>query len=194
MRKRTMPADLINAEVMSEKEQHAAWFANFWHGETKRSFSNELYITHPAAVTSILRQYTKDEIILCASWLHDVIEDTQCDTKTMEAEFGADVTNLVLEVTNVSRKSDGPRALRRAIDRAHVAKASPAGKTLKLADIQHNVSDCFRAPRDFTALYVPEKLLMLEVLREGDARLFKRVEDLLIQTHKDFVFFAAPAA
>jgi guanosine-3',5'-bis(diphosphate) 3'-pyrophosphohydrolase len=184
---------LIDESVMSEMEQRAALFANHWHAGVTRNFTGEAYITHPAGVVALLREFTYDPVTLAAAWMHDVIEDTTCKATDMEAEFGAEVTDLVLEVTNVSRKSDGPRAVRRAIDRAHVAKASRRGKTLKLADIHHNVSDCTKAPRDFGALYVPEKKLMLEVLREGDLRLFKKVEELLIRAHEALGLEAAAA-
>ena len=42
---------------------------------------------------------------------------------------------LVDCLTDVSKPSDGNRAVRKEIDRQHLAKASPKAKTIKLADL-----------------------------------------------------------
>lgn len=44
-------------------------------------------------------------------WLHDVLEDTECDWFDMHVEFGDDITFMVLMLTDCD-KSSGNRAAR----------------------------------------------------------------------------------
>lgn len=57
------------------------------------------YVTHLVAVMMILRDYTSDEDTLVAALLHDTLEDTDYTADELVADFGEDVANLVLTVT-----------------------------------------------------------------------------------------------
>jgi hypothetical protein len=59
--------------------------------------------------------------------MHDVLEDTDVTAEEMRRVFGDAITDLVLEVTDVSRPSDGKRAVRKEKDKDHLAKSSPGG-------------------------------------------------------------------
>jgi hypothetical protein len=80
---------------------------------------------------------------------------------------------LVEQLTDVSRPEDGNRAKRKAIDRAHTAKASPEAKTIKLADLIDNTRSIVELDPGFAKIYLVEKVLLLEVLQEGDAGLWE---------------------
>lgn len=114
---------------------------------------------------------TDDPETIAAAWLHDTVEDTPVTLEDVREAFGEGVAQLVSELTDVSRPSDGNRAARKAIDRRHLAAASPRAKTVKLADLTDNCRDiCRHAPR-FARVYLEEMAALLEVLGEGDARL-----------------------
>jgi (p)ppGpp synthase/HD superfamily hydrolase len=57
------------------------------------------YVTHLVAVMMILRDYTSDENTLVAALLHDTLEDTDYTAKEMKTDFGEEVTDLVLTLT-----------------------------------------------------------------------------------------------
>lgn len=77
-------------------------------------------------------------------------------------------------LTDVSNPLDGNRAARKAIDRDHTAKASPEAKTIKLADMISNTASIMKHDLvGFARVYIPEKVKLLEVLREGDPVLWK---------------------
>ena len=61
---------------VSTQEQLAKKFATHAHGDQKRKYTLEPYIAHPAAVVELVRGVPHTEAMLCAAWLHDVVEDT----------------------------------------------------------------------------------------------------------------------
>ena len=80
-------------------------------------------------------QVTLDETATAAALLHDVMSYTRISAEALTEEFGCIIAKLVLETSTVSCARDGSRAYRNAMDRAHVAKASPTGQTIKVADL-----------------------------------------------------------
>lgn len=177
---------LSRAEGATPLERRACEFAMHWHERIgqRRRYTGLPYIVHPAAVAELVRSVSDDEAMLAAAWLHDVVEDTPCTLAMIEAEFGADVTRLVAELTDVSKPEDGNRATRKAIDRAHTAAASARAKTVKLADLIDNGRDILAHDRHFARAYMREKCLLLEVLREGNPRLWHQAYALVQEAYE----------
>ncbi len=155
-------------------EAHAKAFATHAHEKVgqRRKYTGEPYIVHPAEVVELVRSVPHTEAMILASWLHDTVEDTEVTLSQIEDHFGAEVASLVEMVTDVSTLADGNRFARKEIDREHLEKASPAGKTIKLADIISNSRSIIEHDPKFAAVYLVEKRLLLEVLKEGDATLW----------------------
>lgn len=164
--------------------KHAAQFASHHHSAVgqKRKYTNEDYIVHPAAVAAIVSSVSSDPDVIAAAWLHDTIEDTKATYEDILHLFGLRIASLVMELTNPSKPEDGNRAARKAIDLAHIEKASPAAKTIKLADIYDNLSSIIERDPEFAKVYLKEKAAMIKVLREGDAGLYTLVETLIAGT------------
>jgi len=164
-------------------ESRAKDFATRYHAliDHKRKYTGEPYITHPAAVVELVRSVPHTEAMICAAWLHDTVEDTPASLADIEKEFGAEVATLVEMLTDVSRSSDGKRSMRKAIDREHTSRASPAAKTIKLADLIDNTRSIVAHDPKFARVYLIEKALLLEVLREGDATLWSAAYKILLE-------------
>jgi (p)ppGpp synthase/HD superfamily hydrolase len=112
--------------------------------------------------------------------LHDVIEDTDRTYEDIrDAGFGFPVADLVREVSDISTSADGNRAVRKAIDRDHLAKASPGGQTIKLADLIHNTSSICKYDPKFATVYMAEKRELLKVLTKGNAILYGKAQSLI---------------
>ena len=150
-------------------EEQARRFATEAHASAgqRRKYTDEPYIVHPAAVVELVRSVSHDDALLAAAWLHDTVEDTGVSLGLIEAEFGTEVAGLVEMLTDVSHANDGLRAHRKAKDREHTAKASPAAKTIKLADLIDNTRSIVARDPEFAKVYMAEKALLLEVLTEG---------------------------
>jgi len=144
-----------------------------------RKYSGEPYIVHPEAVANIVASVTDDPVMLAAAWLHDVVEDTNVTIDMIEAGFGPEIASVVSDVTNVTKKSDGNRQYRKGIERQHLANASPKAKTVKLADILHNVPDIIKNDPGFARTYVEEKKAALEVLVGGDEGLYAVAKQMI---------------
>lgn len=140
----------------------------------RRKYNKQPYDVHLRAVAEHVASVTDDAEMVAAAWLHDTVEDTPATFRDIEEGFGTGVANLVAELTDLSKPSDGNRAVRKAIDRAHLARASARAKTVKLADLIDNCSDICRHDRRFAKVYVVEVRALLDVLEEGDSALLRR--------------------
>lgn len=155
----------------SALELRAQLFAANYHAGQERKYTGEPYIRHPEAVAAIVRSVPHTQEQIAAAWLHDTVEDTSATLDDVRREFGEDVASMVEMLTDASKPSDGNRAVRKALDLVHTAKASPAAKTVKLADLINNSESIVKYDRDFARVYIEEKARLLEVLRDGDPTL-----------------------
>lgn len=168
--------------------QEARAFAVWAHEsiDQRRRYTNDPYIIHPEEVARLVEAVPHTKEMIAAAYLHDTAEDVPWVTLDMIKErFGELVFVHVSDLTDVSKKEDGNRAVRKAIDLAHTAKALPGSKTIKLADSALNIPSIVLHDPKFALTYLPEKLALLDVLKEGDPVLFKMVQDVLEQGFKD---------
>lgn len=147
-----------------------------------RKYTSEPYLVHVIAVEKLVSTVTENSEVKQAAFLHDVLEDTTISYELLLQFFDKPVCDLVKEVTNVSKKSDGNRATRKEIDRQFLAKASPEAQTIKLADIIDNCGNIIERDPEFAKVYIPEKKAVLEILTKGDSTLLKMAQDILTRT------------
>ncbi len=166
---------------MHDLVDKARQFAIKAHGrlDHRRKYSSEPYPVHLQAVAELVASVGADPEVIAAAWLHDTIEDTPTTKAELDERFGPAVARLVGELTDVSQPANGNRAIRKFIDRGHLAKASPRAKTIKLADLVHNCQDICSHDPEFAKVYLTEMASLLEVLREGDATLYSRAMAVL---------------
>lgn len=157
---------------MDEKLQKAKTLATRAHEGQKRKYTGEPYIKHPEDVyiyVSWLVETWEPETALnmcCAAWLHDVLEDCpQITEQEIVASVGPEVLALVKELTNPSKGVKAPRAVRKQMDRDHLAVVSKEAKIIKLVDRICNLKDIEQGDQDFIPLYTAESRALLEVLR-----------------------------
>lgn len=169
--------DLVNEARSFAIKAHA-------NAGNRRKYSLEPYEVHLKEVANIVASVTDDPEMAAAAWLHDTVEDTPVTIQDIERTFGHSVAELVAELTDVSKPSDGNRAIRKAIDRAHLAKASWKGKTIKLADLMNNCQDICAHDPEFAKVYLTEMAALLEVLHDGDQTLFEKAS-VILQTNAE---------
>lgn len=154
----------------------------------KRKYTGEDYYHHPEEVAMIVCDALKEDCtheILAAALCHDLCEDTNITLDFIRFNLSEEVAVLVEMLTDVSKPEDGNRAQRKQIDREHIAKASPAAKTIKLADLISNSKSICEHDKDFAKVYIKEKELLLEVLTEGDPTLYAQAKNIVEKAKKE---------
>lgn len=90
------------------------------------------FLTHIIQVVSLVTLVTKDENIIAAAYLHDVVEDCGVMPHELAIEFGFEITELVMEVTH-----DGDQD---AYGRYFPRLNTQSGIVIKFADRLSNIS------------------------------------------------------
>jgi len=146
-------------------------FATKAHAGQLRKYTGEPYINHPISVAILVFSVDKRRSSITAALLHDVVEDTKYEKDDIIKHFGTQIADLVEELTDVSRPSDGNREVRKRMDRERLAMVSPQAKTIKLADLIDNSFSIIEYDPKFAKTYIAEKKLLLDVLADGNKTL-----------------------
>lgn len=154
-------------------------FSKKAHENQKRKYTGEPYFNHCEEVALLVASVGGTLEMICAAYLHDTVEDTSVSLEEISHQFGAEIATLVDFLTDVSKPSDGNRLIRKKIDREHISKASPDAKTVKLADLISNSWSIVKHDPDFSKIYLREKKLLLEVLKDGNKELFEKANQIL---------------
>ncbi len=126
-------------------------FAAERHASGRRKGSSQRpYINHPITVARLLACEAglgDDVELLLAGVLHDTVEDTETDSKELEARFGSEVAAVVREVSD---DKSLPQAERKRLQVEHAPHLSSRAKLVKLADKISNVRDMCQDPPDWS--------------------------------------------
>jgi guanosine-3',5'-bis(diphosphate) 3'-pyrophosphohydrolase len=158
-------------------EKEALEFARKAHAEQKRKFTEEPYIEHPKRVAELVRTVPHTPEMICAAYLHDVVEDTPISLEEIKKRFGNEVAELVEELTDEYMTEKYPhlnRKLRKEKEVERQAEMSIQAKTIKLADVIDNTRDIVGNDENFARRLLPEMEALTNVLRQGDTRLFEQ--------------------
>jgi guanosine-3',5'-bis(diphosphate) 3'-pyrophosphohydrolase len=127
-------------------------FASHAHRDQRRKGAEASpYISHPIALARILAVEggIEDPTVIAAALLHDTIEDCDVTRAELAAQFGTEVADVVIEVTD---DKSLPKARRKALQIEHAPHISARAKLVKLADKIANVRDIAdRPPSDWSA-------------------------------------------
>ncbi len=102
------------------------------------------YSVHPIKVVEILKQFgIRDEEVLSAGYLHDVIEDTKITYDELEGAYGSFIAHLVQELTFKDSKDNDNLYYQQCMN------LSKTAKLIKIADIIANLTDDGRKSEHF---------------------------------------------
>ena len=139
-------------------------------GQLRRS--GDPFINHPREVAKILLGWRMDASTVTAALLHDTVEDTAATANEIEANFGAEVAQLVDGVTNLGQVDFVPTkqtSARQEASNENIRKLLLAMSkdlrviTIKLADRLHNMrtlkhlspADQIRVAQETLQIYAP---------------------------------------
>ncbi|MEK6832269.1 MAG: HD domain-containing protein [Thermoproteota archaeon] len=119
-------------------------FAQEKHKNQKRKDGVTPYSDHLEGVVNRLKNLgVTDKDVLCAAWLHDIIEDTDVTFDQINERFGREVAVIVLSLSkdqNILKKDREIQYISQLKD------ASFQTKIIKLCDISANLKDLANAP------------------------------------------------
>lgn len=173
---------------LTDKERHAWKFAKEAHtGQIRKFISNSYFDAHVKNVNGIVKKYTTEEDLLCASILHDVVEDCYDDIEIGIYEisdlFGKRVGDLVSELTSLKDEIDddydGDKTTYLVDKLIHMSNDA---LIIKLADRLQNISDAFTSTDRFRKNYFEQTCIIIEELEKH--RQFNRIHRLLIDEIK----------
>lgn len=149
----------------------AAQFARDKHVGQFRKYNNPPvpYIVHPMRVAG--RLTIIDGVspnMIAAGWLHDTIEDTNTTYLELINEFGVNIADMVLGLTDISKQDSVigklPRVERKQKNNEYLLTQSPEVRLIKLCDIIDNVMDMNDVKDGFKIKFFNEKKIQTELI------------------------------
>jgi len=115
--------------------------ANKHRNQRRKNVDAFPYINHPISLVNILcsEVHITDINLICSALLHDTVEDTETTAEELTNEFGQEISNIVMEVTD--DQSITVRQKRKQLQIEHAPHISEPAKLLKLADKISNLRD-----------------------------------------------------
>ena len=122
-----------------------AFAAHKHRNQRRKDIDASPYINHPISLADLLHHKgdVDDVVVIVGALLHDTIEDTDTTPAELTAEFGSEISGVVLEVTddtNLDRTARKQAQIKRA------AQASDKAKLIRLADKICNLQDMLTQP------------------------------------------------
>jgi len=156
----------------------------------KRKYTGEPYWVHTDEVAALVGQTPGSTPEMgAASHLHDVLEDVMplnphYNSIRILNEFGTEVLDLVVDLTDVYTKAQYPkwnRATRHEKENARLAQVNTQAKTIKLADLICNTYSIVKHDPDFARIYLREKFALLPLLADGAPTLLERASRQVLE-------------
>ena len=122
-----------------------AFAAHKHRDQRRKDLEASPYINHPIALANILCNEGRvcDTRVICAALLHDTVEDTDTTAEELELEFGGEIRNIVMDVTD---DKSLVKAVRKQRQIEHAADICDRAKLVKLADKISNLRDMVNNP------------------------------------------------
>ena len=160
----------------------------------QKRISGEDYIYHPLNVAMILTDIKADCKCICASLLHDTIEDTDSSKEEIEKQFGKEIALLVDGVTKINKlKFNSDSEQMAANQRKILVGLSEDVRVIiiKLADRLHNMRTLYVMSAEKQKRKAKETLEILTPVahRLGINKIKSELEDLSLRYLKPEAYF-----
>jgi (p)ppGpp synthase/HD superfamily hydrolase len=155
-------------------------FANLKHKGQIRKVSGEEYITHPIKVSYILAAFKKSkklEDLICASLLHDTLEDTETSFEELNKHFGPLVASLVFELSNDNEEIK--KIGKRDYQLNKMRGMSSYALVIKLADRLANITDNPTEKMKEDTLYILKELSKKRKLSKTHLAIISEIRNYL---------------
>lgn len=175
--------------MYTPKIENAIKTVSVLHKDQVRKGSAGLpYISHLFSVALLVREYTDEESVVAAALLHDTLEDTPYTESELRADFGDQVAEIVLGVTEPAQMTHGWKERKEAY--SQTLREAPQGSLLvSAADKIHNMRSVLveykEKPEEFKAQFggtLEERIMMYQEIADV---LTKRLDNAILQEFLD---------
>jgi len=172
---------------MSKTYEDAVIFASIKHkGQFRKGKIVKPYIEHPIAVSNNVNIYMKDDeerdTYVIAALLHDTLEDTNTSYDELYDNFGKEVADIVLMVTNDEQQV---KKLGKNVYLANkMLNMDDKVLILKLCDRLDNIKDLVIANNDFIVKYMEDTSYIINSLllnRKLNSTHLKLINEIMIK-------------
>lgn len=161
---------------MTDTTFQAMTFAMEAHKHQKRKYTGNPYFTHLAEVAGLIATVRKDAASIAVAWLHDVIEDCGVTHDEILKNFGKEIADGVLALSDLE---EGNRSLRKRLSRERLGRADKRIQDIKVCDLISNTSSIVHHDPKFAKTYMREKRELLSYLTKANKRLLKIAYDMI---------------
>ncbi len=154
----------IDASRLALVIYDAQLFATKKHKGQIRRNSGESYIEHPLRVSRIVGKYTKNTDLIICALLHDTIEDTTATYLELKENFGENVANIVLSLTNDKKEITRVGKTKYLLKKMN--NLNNGALLVKLADRLDNVSDLSTGSSKWSYKYAKQTKHILDNLNK----------------------------
>lgn len=182
--------------AMNIKEEAMRFAIGAHKGQVRKNEKDKPMVIHPISVGKLLEEYGYDDGVVCAGYLHDVVEDTKYTIEDIKDNFGTDIANLVLNASEKDKSLSWEERKTRTIE--EVKNLPIRSKLVICADKINNLEDLMlkfekNGKRDFSAFkrgedkqkwYYTNVYKSLINNEDENLPIFKRLKNVL-----DIVFY-----
>lgn len=179
-----------NLAIFTPLELEVLEYTKQWHGEQQRKYTNEPYWYHLVNVATLVKEYKGNQAMVMAAFLHDVLEDTQCQHFDLYCfladkyglELSYSVCAMVSDLTDYYTSEFFPqhnRKKRKELESKRLGSILPESQTIKYCDLIDNTSSIVAHDPKFAKVYLQEKEQMLTSMTQGDPELWIRAWNVL---------------
>lgn len=184
--------------TLTEQQTALFEFVKQSHGDQKRKYTFDPYYVHLEAVAEIVSEYTKEELAIEIALCHDLFEDAGvtwtelfdlCEKIGYSMKQSAHIADGVTDLTDVYTSEAFPhlnRTKRKALEAQRLGGIQALHQTVKYADMLHNTSSIVAFDRAFAKIYMEEKKMYLDLMKNGNEVLRKKCYEVYQESIKNF--------
>ena len=147
---------------------------------------------HPTAVAAKVKEIGGSMEMQAAAYLHDVLEDTDVSVEELGQflfctvaikDSAEDILDMVIDLTDEFEKVKYPdlnRKTRKAKEADRLSRASADAQTVKYCDLFDNTISITDHDPNFSKVYLKEKAVLLEAMKDGDSGMYAQCLKQLI--------------
>lgn len=172
-----------NTLGLTDRQERLFNWIKEMHGDQRRKYGDQIYWKHLLRVADLASAFELSVGTMEVGLAHDLLEDTgvteaELIAKLLELEYTPKeagwISQGVQALTDVFTSEAYPdlnRAERKRREASRLGRIYPQWQSIKYADLIDNTSSIIIWDPEFAKTYIPEKVMILDRMRQGNIEL-----------------------